>query len=502
MGQDKKLSQLIDKLNQGQPQSAECGIKDERLLTAAAGCEGLTVSGVTADSRQVEPGTLFICKGFGFKKEYLLSAKNAGASCYISEQVYEGIELPYIQVSDVRKASSLAVQWFYDYPAKSMNVVGITGTKGKTTTANILKRIYDTAAPRKTALFSTGRVDTVKEQYDTHLTTPEPVELQQYFEESRDAGCRHVLMEVSSQAMKMSRVYGMDFDYGVFLNVGEDHVGDREHPTLEDYVQCKTSFLSQCKTAVINRHTEHFELAMEKARAGGAKCIVYGYDSDCEVQLRNVHSGSGGMSFELMYHGDWYTFSSNLIGAFNVDNLAAAIIVALESGISAGTVAQAVSSVYIPGRMLVIPVKDFHVVVDYAHNHLSFLRLYEAVRETFKPHKIHSVFGCQGERSQVRRKDLGSLADMYADEIYLTADDPGYESVEDICREIQQYIHRESMIIPDRAEAVRTALDRAGAGDVVILGGKGAETTQRVEGHYEPYLSDELVVRQWMGENI
>lgn len=494
MSQGKKLSQLIDRLSLRQSE-------EKLFIGAAADCEKLAVSYITADSRQVKPGTLFICKGFGFKKEYLLSAKNAGASCYISEQIYEDVELPFIQVSDVRKASSLAVQWFYDYPAKSMNVVGITGTKGKTTTANILKQIFDMAAPRKTALFSTGRVDTVREQYDTHLTTPEPVELQQYFYEAKGAGCRQVVMEVSSQAMKLSRVYGMRFDYGIFLNVGEDHIGGNEHPTLEDYVECKTSFMSLCKTAVINRHTEHFELAIEKAKVGGAKCIVYGYDSDCDVQLRNVHSDSEGMSFELRYLGSWYSFSTNLIGAFNVDNLAAAIIVALESGISVGTVAQAVSCVYIPGRMLVIPVKDFHVVVDYAHNRLSFLKLYEAVRETFKPNKIHSVFGCQGERSQVRRQDLGSLADQYADEIYLTADDPGYESVEDICREIQQYIHKESMIIPDRAEAVRTALSRAGAGDVVILGGKGAETTQRVEDHYEPYLSDELAVRQWMGEN-
>ncbi|MBQ8812872.1 MAG: UDP-N-acetylmuramoyl-L-alanyl-D-glutamate--2,6-diaminopimelate ligase [Lachnospiraceae bacterium] len=489
MNQDKRLSELADRLSQA------------ALYLGMSGCEDLTVSHITADSRQVKPGTLFICKGFGFKKEYLLSAKDKGAVSYISETAYEDVELPCIQVSDVRKASSLAAQWFYGYPAERMSVIGITGTKGKTTAANILKHIFDTASPRKTALLSTGRVDTVKNQYDTHLTTPEPVELQQYFHEAVEADCRQAVMEVSSQAMKMSRVYGVDFDYGIFLNVGEDHIGGQEHPTLEDYVGCKTDFMGLCKTAVINRHTDHFELAVQKAKNGGARCIVYGYDSDCDVQLRNVDSRSEGMSFELMYKGFWYRFSTNLIGAFNVDNLAAAIIVALESGVSVGVIAQAVSHVYIPGRMLVIPVKDFHVVVDYAHNYLSFLKLYEAVRETFKPNRIHTVFGCPGERSLVRRRDMGSLADEYADEIYLTADDPGYEKVEDICREIQQYIHKESVIIPDRTEAVRTALGRAKAGDVVILGGKGAETTQRVENRYEPYLSDELVVRQWMDEH-
>ncbi len=456
------------------------------------------IEGITADSRQVKPGMLFVCKGLTFKKEYLVSAAEKGAVAYLSEVVYDDVELPCIQVKDVRKASSLAAQEFYRYPAEEMTVVGITGTKGKTTVANILKQIYDRAAEHRTALFSTGKVDTVANQYDTHLTTPEPIELQGYFAQSRDAGCRQVVMEVSSQAMKMSRVYGMRFDYGIFLNVGEDHIGGQEHPTLEDYVECKTSFLSLCKTAVINRHTSFLEKAVEQAKKGGARVIEFGYDEDCEVQIRGVVENSTGMRFELKYRGLWYTFETNLIGAFNVDNLASAIIVALESGVTVGTAAEAIKRIFIPGRMMVIPVKDFHVVVDYAHNHLSFLKLYEAVRETFKPRKIHTVFGCPGERSQVRRRDLGMLADQYADEIYLTADDPGYETVEDICMEIRKYIHKDSRIIPDREEAVYAALDAAKAGDVVILGGKGAEVTQRVRGGYEPYISDELAVRSWM----
>ncbi len=457
---------------------------------------------ITADSRQVKPGTLFVCKGLAFKKNYLISAAEKGAVAYMSEMVYDDVDLPCIQVEDVRKASSLAAQAFYGYPAKAMTVVGITGTKGKTTVANILKQIYDTATARKTALFSTGRVDTVKAEYETHLTTPEPIELQAYFAESWEAGCQQVVMEVSSQAMKMSRVHGVSFDYGIFLNVGEDHIGGNEHPTLEDYVECKTSFLSQCKVAVINRHTQFYDKALEKAVQGGARVIRFGYDEDCDVQIRGVMADSGGMCFELQYRGLWYRFETNLIGAFNVDNLVAAIIVALESGVSVGTVAQAVKRIFIPGRMLVIPVKDFHVVVDYAHNHLSFMKLYEAVRETFKPNRIHTVFGCPGERSQVRRRDMGMLADEFADQIYLTADDPGYEAVENICREIGQYIHKEFRIIPDREAAVYAALDAAGAGDVVILGGKGAEVTQRIGGGYKPYLSDELVVRRWMGENL
>ena len=240
---------------------------------------------ITADSRQVKPGTLFVCKGLGFKPEYLMSAIEKGAVAYLSETVYEDVDLPCIQVKNVRKASSLAAQEFYGYPARELTVVGITGTKGKTTAANILKQIYDAAEPHRTALFSTGRVDTVQNRYDTHLTTPEPIELQGYFAESRDAGCHRAVMEVSSQAMKMSRVYGVEFDYGIFLNVGEDHIGGNEHPTLEDYVECKTSFLSLCNVAVVNHHTEHLNLAREMARRGGAKIIEFGYDEDGKVML-------------------------------------------------------------------------------------------------------------------------------------------------------------------------------------------------------------------------
>ena len=455
---------------------------------------------ITADSRQVRPGTFFVCKGEAFKKEYLLSAEKKGAVAYLSENIYEDVNLPCIHAEDVRKASSLAAQDFYGYPAREMKVVGITGTKGKTTVANILKQIFELATPRRTALFSTGRVDTVNAEYETHLTTPEPIELQAYFAEAKEAGCEQVVMEVSSQAMKMSRVYGVCFDYGIFLNVGEDHIGGKEHPTLEDYVECKTSFMSQCKVAIINRHTNFYEKAVDKAKLGGAKIIEFGYDEDCDVTICITSADNRGMRFELQYKGFLYSFETNLIGAFNVENLTAAIIVALESGVSVGTVAEAVKQIFIPGRMLVIPVEDFHVVVDYAHNHLSFLKLYEAVRETFKPRKIHSVFGCPGERSQVRRRDMGMLADKFADEIYLTADDPGYEAVEDICAQIGSYIHKEYKVIPDRELAVRTALEAAEAGDVVILGGKGAEVTQRIGGGYEPYISDELAVRRWMGE--
>ena len=182
MDQDKRLDGLIDRL-------VRAG------LSAKADRNGeLQIGGITADSRQVKEKTLFICKGYGFKKEYLLSAQEKGACCYISEMTYEDVKIPCIQVSDVRKASSLAAQWFYGDPAEKMTVVGITGTKGKTSAANILKHIFDVATARRTALFSTGRVDTVGMQYDTHLTTPEPVELQQYFAEAAGSGCRQVVM--------------------------------------------------------------------------------------------------------------------------------------------------------------------------------------------------------------------------------------------------------------------------------------------------------------------
>lgn len=468
----------------------------EGLLSEASdGVEKLSPRSFTTNSKEAGAGAFFVCKGYTFKKEYLEMAEKKGAVLYMAETDYS-VSIPRILVRDIRRAASLAARWFYGNPGEELFVTGITGTKGKTTTAYILKSILDTGEPGKTAVFSTMEVDTGKESRVSHLTTPEPAELQAYFREAKDNGCDHVVMEVSSQAMKLSRVYGERFPIGIFLNVDEDHIGGKEHATLEEYVNCKISFLAQCDTVIVNRGTRFFDQVM--AGCAGKKVILYGHDEACGGVIRNIRSNASGSRFELGYEGQWYAFETSLVGRFNVENLAAAILAAFVMGIPAGTVQEGIRTIHIPGRMMLMEYNGIHIVVDYAHNYLSFLNVYRAVKEAFSPKRIHSVFGSQGERSPVRRRDVGVLAEKYADYVYLTADDPGYEAVTDICEEIRRHITKPCRIIPDREEAVWAALSAAEPGDVVILAGKGAEATQRVGGGFVPYISDAKAAQKWI----
>ena len=217
-----------------------------------------------------------------------------------------------------------------------------------------------------------------------------------------------------------------------------------------------------------------------------------------KIQIRNIVSDASGSRFELRYEGQWYAFETNLVGRFNVENLTAAILASFVMGIPAGTIQEGIRTIHIPGRMMLMEYNGIHIVVDYAHNYLSFLNVYRAVKEAFSPNHIHAVFGGQGERSLVRRRDVGVLAEQYADYVYLTADDPGYEDVTDICKEIGSHITKPCRIIPDREEAVWAALSAACPGDVVLLAGKGAEVTQRVKGSFVPYISDAKAAQKWI----
>lgn len=472
-------------------------LQAEGLLVSCNGFGYLDkkISHITADSRDVVNDTLFVCKGYGFKPEYLFSAIEKGATVYLSETEFD-VDLPGIIVRDVRKASSVAARWFYNYPGDELLITGITGTKGKTTTAYILKSIIDTYKKHKTAIFSTMETDTIKTQRVSHLTTPEPIDLQRLFKEAYDNGAEYAVMEVSSQAVKMSRIHDQQFRTGIFLNIGEDHIGGKEHADMAEYISCKTAFLKQCETTIINRGADCFEKAYTAAQ--NSKRIVYGFTEDCDARISNLKSDARGVSFDLEYEGSLHAYSSNLIGEFNAENITAAILAAFELGIDYDTIQSGISEIYIPGRMTLIKYNHINIIVDYAHNYLSFVKLYETVRDSLKPVHIHSVFGVPGERSAVRKRDLGMAAEEFADYIYLTADDPGFEEVEDLCNQMKAYISKPCVIIEDRVEAVYTALNNAKPGDAVILAGKGAETTQRYKGGYLPYPSDQKVVEGWI----
>lgn len=454
----------------------------------------------TTNSKAAKEGTFFVCKGFTFKKEYLEMAKDLGAVLYLADTDF-GVDLPCIIVNDIRKAASHAARWFHEYPSRAMTLTGITGTKGKTTTAYILKSILDTNEEYKTALFSTCEIAIGKESQVSHLTTPEPAELQAYFDDAKAAGCNRVVMEVSSQAMKLNRIYGEKYFAGLFLNIGDDHIGTNEHASKEEYVACKVAFMGLCENCIINKDTDF----LDQVLAGCPKesrVILYGHDEDCDARISEIQADANGSSFSLTFDGVTERYATNLVGRFNVENMAAAIVTAKLLGMSEDVIKKGIANIYIPGRMMIFDAGKFHVVIDYAHNYLSCYNLYQAVKEAFAPNHIISVFGSAGERAFSRKQDQGELAEQFADAVILTSDDPGFEGAEKIAGEIRPFIKTKPVeIILDREQAVYRALDLAGEGDVVILAGKGADQTMRVGNQHVPYISDVKATEKWIEEH-
>lgn len=265
---------------------------------------------------------------------------------YLAQSLYEGVDCPHILVSDIRKAMSLVSIAFYQKAYRNFRVVGLTGTKGKTTTTYFMKNILDAfcrrnpqlCAAQKSAVLSTVEVDTGIEHHEAHLTTPESPDLQRYFAQTRDSGLPFLTMEVSSQAYKLSRVYGMDFDIGMFLNIGEDHIGPLEHTDFEDYFSCKLQLMEHCRTAIINREMDHAQRVLEHARAHAQRVLTFGKletadldDDDCWI-LRDIQKEEQGFTFTTSHGLEQDSWRIRMAGRFNVENALAAILAAQGAG--------------------------------------------------------------------------------------------------------------------------------------------------------------------------
>ncbi len=458
------------------------------------------------NSADVKENTFFICKGVAFKEEYLRDALRKGAGAYIAQSPYEGVEAPYIQVNDIRKAMSLVSILFYGQAYKALKVVGLTGTKGKTTTTYFVKNILDQLCGKRSGVLSTVEVYTGVEDHDAHLTTPESPDLQKHFAQCRESGIPYLTMEVSSQAYKMQRVYGMDFDVGMFLNLGEDHVGPLEHESAEDYFQCKLQLMKHCKCAVINRGSDRFEEIYESAKAHAERVIVFGMEKseECDYWVSDIVKEEIGFSF-LVHGKDGYEkqFKISMAGRFNVENALAAFCAAKALNADDESIAAGLYRSEAKGRMNLFVKDGITVIVDYAHNFMSFSKLYESLKLDYPGQPIKVVVGCPGGKNYHRRRDIGQLSGQNADFMYLTAEDPGFEDVCEICREIASYLEPYKTpyaIIEDRALAVETAIHEAQRGDVIILAAKGEEIYQKVRGKYEPYESDLAIVKRLMFE--
>lgn len=470
-------------------------------------------SHLSYSSADVTPDTFFICKGAAFKEEYLRDAIAKGAGVYLAQSLYEGVDCPHILVSDIRKAMSLVSIAFYQQAYKNFRVVGLTGTKGKTTTTYFMKNILDAfcrrnpqlCAAQKSAVLSTVEVDTGIEHHEAHLTTPESPDLQRYFAQTRDSGLPFLTMEVSSQAYKLNRVYGMDFDIGMFLNIGEDHIGPLEHTDFEDYFSCKLQLLEHCRTAIVNREMDHAQQVLAHARAHAQRVLTFGKletadldDDDCWI-LRDIQKEEQGFTFTTSHGLAQDSWRIRMAGRFNVENAMAAILAAKALGVDDQSIREGLLQNEVQGRMNLFEKDGVTVLVDYAHNFLSFQKLYESLKADYPGQRIVVVVGCPGGKAQLRRRDIGTLSGQNADYLYLTAEDPQFEDVRSICEEIASFVKPYGTpyeIIEDRAQAVEKAITTAQKGDVIVLAAKGEEVYQKVRGEYVYYESDLAIAKR------
>ena len=470
-------------------------------------CQGSVeqeVSTVEYDSRKVIENSLFICiKGAvvdGHKFVPDVIAKGA-KTLVVQEDIEAPQDVTVIKVEDTRYAMAFISAAYFGHPAEKLKTIGITGTKGKTTATYMVRSILEASG------FKTGLIGTIETIIgDTVIpsvnTTPESYVVQESFRKMVDAGCKCVVMEVSSQALMLHRVSGFVFDYGIFTNLEPDHIGPNEHKDLADYIHCKSLLFKQCKHGIFNADAHHLDEVLE-----GHTCEVetYGFGEDADLRASNVHLMDKGGTLGVAYHMSGaldMDVEIDIPGTFSVYNSMTAIAICRHFGVQKETILNSLSQIRVKGRVEILPVSSkFTLMIDYAHNYISMYRLYEMVKKTMKPKSITVVFGCGGERYKKRREDMGRLAEQYADKVVLTMEDPGFESCEEICKEIKQYITKPCYIIVDREQALTRALDEAQPGELVITTGKGIESTQRINGTFVQCHSDAQVIEHWLTEH-
>lgn len=436
---------------------------------------------LTYDTRELTDNALFICKGAHFKEEYLDFSLANGALCYISEKDYG--KQNGILVSNIRKAMPILASLFYDNAPAKIVSVGITGTKGKSTVTYYLRAILDlymkaTKKPPCAVISSIDTFDGVINK-ESHITTPEAVEFYRHFNNAYESGITHLISEISSQALKYDRVSGVNFDIGVFTNIGTDHISPVEHKDFEDYFGSKLNIFDSCKTACINSDSDFADRIINSAK-GKADIVTYGTKESDTIFCRSIQKCGDGFSFFVKTPDYEKEMRITMPGIFNVSNALAAIAVCYILGIDEKYVSEGLECARVSGRMQVYKSKDekIAVIVDYAHNKMSFNALYNTVGIEYPGYSVVSVFGCPGCKAHLRRKDLAEESDAHSDYIVITEEDSGEEPFESIASDIEANIKSCPYAkIEDRGQALREAIFGFKADKKVILfTGKGEET--------------------------
>lgn len=469
------------------------------------GCMDKKITTICYDSKEVQKGSLFVCLR-GYRRDghdYISEAvKRGAAACIVQKKVITGEAVTLIRVRDTRSALAKIAARYYGYPARALRMIGITGTKGKTTSAYIVWEILRKAG------FRAGLIGTMGLQLEDKLipygnTTPESLLIQRSLRQMADAGYDFCVMEVSSQGLKMHRVDGITYDIGVFTNISPDHIGAGEHKDFAEYLSCKAMLLKRSRIGIVNADDR---LVCRAAASSGCRIRTFGIKEKADYAAGELHYEKYpeclGMRYQLM--GVCRAeIGLGMPGMFSVYNSLAALAVCNTIGIPPAAIGNILRHIRIRGRTEEVKLPGgCRLMIDYAHNAASLQSVLKTLR-FYQPRKLVVVFGCGGNRSKLRRYQMGETAGNYADFTIITSDNPRYEKPETIIRDIEEGMKRtkgDYITIPDRREAIEYAITHAGEDELIVLAGKGHEDYQEINGSFYPLdernIIDE-VIRQY-----
>lgn len=470
------------------------------------GNEDVTISHLIYDSRNMKPNSVFICiesKNFDGHNMICEVIRKGAKAIVLSKSAFIPKEfgITVIMVEDTRKSLAYMSAAFFGYPARKMHVIGITGTKGKTTTTYIIKKMLETAG-YKVGLIGTIEIVIGNLSIASENTTPESYLVQQYFSQMLEAGCDIVVMEVSSQGIMMYRTEGISFDIGVFTNLEPDHIGKDEHKDMNEYMFYKGKLFRQCKLGIVNIDDKHTDTVLN-----GHTCRLetYGFSPEADFRVGNTRllytPENMGVNFSINGFVKM-DVSIGIPGKFNIYNAIAAIAVCSHYQVNKEQAQRALKDVQVKGRIELIPIsKEFTLMIDYAHNAMSLENLLVTLRE-YNPKRLVCLFGCGGNRSKIRRYEMGEVSGNLADLTIITSDNPRYEEPQEIINDIKIGTRKTEgtfVEIIDRKKAIAFAIHNAKPGDIIVLAGKGHEDYQEIRGIKYP-MDERKIIQDILAE--
>ena len=476
-----KLSQLLERLQ----------------YEVIQGSDQIEISTLINDSRTAEEGAAFVCisgavsDGHRFAREV---AEKGASALIVEKEVDVPGDVTVIRMQDTRYALALMSAAYFGYPAEKLKIIGITGTKGKTTTTYMIKSILEDVG-HKVGLIGTIEAVIGEKKIPAANTTPESYTIHQYFAEMVEAGCDSVVMEVSSQGLMLHRTAGIPFEIGIFTNLGHDHIGPNEHKDFEDYKRCKGLLFKQCRLGIANIDDPWYEDVFR-----GADCRVetFGLSEKADLRAEDTHLVSRPGYLGVAYHVSGtmdFDVEIDIPGTFSVYNSLTAIAVCGHFGVQPEVIQKALKAAKVKGRIEMVKVSDeFTLMIDYAHNAMSLESLLTTLKE-YHPARLVCLFGCGGNRSKDRRYEMGEVSGRLADLSIITSDNPRFEEPQAIINDIKEGIGKTSgkyVEICDRKEAIKYAIANGQPGDVIVLAGKGHEDYQEIKG--KKYPMDERVL--------